>query len=53
MVLTTKRYTAEDLWAMPGDEPWEIWDGQLRKVFGAGARPAESAQGSLTIYCRR
>ena len=36
MATTTKRYTAEDLWRMPGDEPWELWDGELRKVPGAG-----------------
>ena len=37
MATTVKRYTAEDLWAMPGDEPWELWDGKLHKVPGAGA----------------
>ena len=43
MVLTTKLYTAEDLWAMPGDEPWEIWDGELRTVPGAGDRATRTA----------
>lgn len=43
MVLTTKLYTAEDLWAMPGDEPWEIWDGELRKVPSAGGRASRVA----------
>ena len=33
---TRKLYTAEDLWALPGDEPWELWDGALHKVPGAG-----------------
>lgn len=28
--------TAEDLWRMPGDEPWELWEGELRKTPGAG-----------------
>ena len=36
MVLTTRTYTAEDLWRMPGDEPWELWDGELRTVPGSG-----------------
>ncbi len=42
MVLTTQLYTAEDLWAMPGGEPWEIWDGELRKVPSAGGRGKSS-----------
>ena len=36
MATTAKRYTADDLLHMPGDEPWELWDGELRKVPGAG-----------------
>ncbi len=36
MVTTTRRYTAEDLWQMPGGEPWELWDGELRSVPPAG-----------------
>lgn len=43
MVLTTRLYTAEDLWAMPGDEPWELWDGELRKVPGSGVEASEIA----------
>jgi len=43
MVLTTKLYTAEDLWAAPGDEPWEIWDGELRQVAGSGDRATRTA----------
>jgi Uma2 family endonuclease len=36
MVTTTKLYTAEELAAMRTDEPWELWEGELRKVPGAG-----------------
>jgi len=36
MTATTKLLTAEDLWLMPGDEPWEVWEGELRKVPAAG-----------------
>ena len=43
MVMTTKLYTAEDLWAMPGDEPWEIWEGELRTVPSAGGRASRVA----------
>ena len=43
MALTTKLYTADDLWQMPGDEPWELWDGELLKVPGAGAEASETA----------
>ncbi len=35
MATTAKLYTADDLWHMPGDEPWELWEGELRKVPGA------------------
>ena len=43
MALTTSTYTAEDLMRMPGDEPWEIWDGELRRVPGAGDRATRRA----------
>ena len=43
MVTTTRLYTAEDLWQMPGDEPWEIWDGELRRVPSAGGRASRIA----------
>lgn len=43
MVLTTRLYTAEDLWTMPGDEPWELWDGELKKVPPAGGEPSTIA----------
>ena len=36
MTATTKLYTADDLWEMTTDEPWELWEGELRKVPGAG-----------------
>ncbi|MGH2531263.1 MAG: Uma2 family endonuclease [Thermomicrobiales bacterium] len=36
MSATTKLYTAEDLWQMPTDQPWELWEGELRKVPGSG-----------------
>ena len=32
----TGPYTIDDLMAMPTDEPWELWEGELRKVPGAG-----------------
>ena len=38
MTATTTRYTADDLWHMPGEEPWELWEGELRQVPGAGGR---------------
>src|SRR5215218_475787 len=37
-MVTTKLYTAEELWEMPTDEPWELWEGELRKVPGAGGQ---------------
>jgi hypothetical protein len=36
MTALTKPYTADDLWRLPGDAPWEIWDGELREVPSAG-----------------
>ena len=36
MTATTRLLTADDLWNMPGDEPWELWEGELREVPGAG-----------------
>jgi Uma2 family endonuclease len=51
MATTTKLYTAEDLWRMPTDEPWELWEGELRKVPGAGQEASELALViSLRIY---
>jgi len=51
MVLTTKLYTAEDLWAMPGDEPWELWQGELRTVPSAGGEASGIAMiiGSILV----
>jgi len=43
MATTTKLYTADDLWRMPTDEPWELWEGELRKVPGAGLEASEIA----------
>ena len=40
MTTTIRRYTADDLWGMPTDEPWELWEGELRKAPGAGGRRA-------------
>ncbi|MGH2531750.1 MAG: Uma2 family endonuclease [Thermomicrobiales bacterium] len=36
MTITTRLFTVEDLAKMPGDEPWELWEGELRQVPGAG-----------------
>jgi Uma2 family endonuclease len=36
MAATTRLLTADDLMRMPTDEPWELWEGELRKVPGAG-----------------
>ena len=43
MSAATKLYTAEDLAKMPTDEPWELWEGELRKVPGAGFEASELA----------
>ena len=43
MATTVKLYTGEELAAMPGDEPWELWEGVLRKVPGAGVEASEVA----------
>ena len=43
MATTVKLYTGEDLAAMPGDEPWELWEGVLRTVPGAGSEASEIA----------
>ena len=44
MATTVKLYTADDLAKMPTDEPWEIWDGELRKVPGAGGAASDLTQ---------
>jgi Uma2 family endonuclease len=36
MATTAKLLTAEDLARMPTDQPWELWEGELRKAPGAG-----------------
>jgi Uma2 family endonuclease len=43
MSATTKLYTADDLWQMPTDQPWELWEGVLRKVPGAGVEASDIA----------
>ncbi len=43
MGVATRRYTAADLAKMPGDEPWELWEGELRKVPGAGGTASRLA----------
>src|SRR5688572_4519101 len=43
MTATTTLLTADDLWLMPTDEPWELWEGELRKVPGAGGEASEFA----------
>src|SRR5688572_24316827 len=44
MATTATRYTAEDLRRMPTDEPWELWDGELKKVPGARGTASDLAQ---------
>ena len=43
MATTTRLLTAEDLMRMPTDEPWELWEGELRKVPGAGIDASDLA----------
>jgi Uma2 family endonuclease len=42
-MVATKVFTAEDLARMETDEPWELWEGELRKVPGAGLEASEIA----------
>ena len=51
MATTTTLYTADDLWRMPGDEPWELWNGELRKEPSAGGTASVLAQwiGALLV----
>jgi Uma2 family endonuclease len=44
MATTAQLYTAEDLMRMPTDEPWELWDGELMQVPGAGFDASDLAQ---------
>jgi Uma2 family endonuclease len=43
MTPTTRLLTADDLMRMPTDEPWELWEGELRQVPGAGGEASELA----------
>ena len=36
MATTTRRYTAEDLWLMPSDAPYELWRGELVEAPPSG-----------------
>ncbi|MEA2528816.1 MAG: hypothetical protein QOG89_460 [Thermomicrobiales bacterium] len=52
---TTQLLTAEDLFWMPGDEPWELWEGKFRKVPGAGGEASAIAGGIgmlITLFAR-
>ncbi|MGH2561034.1 MAG: Uma2 family endonuclease [Thermomicrobiales bacterium] len=49
MSATTKLYTAEDLWQMPTDQPWELWEGELRQVPGAGVEASGLAGFIFTL----
>ena len=46
MTAAPRFFTAEDLWQMPTDQPWELWDGELRVVPGAGGE-ASSIAGTI------
>jgi Uma2 family endonuclease len=43
----TQLLTAEDLFWMPGDEPWELWDGRLRQAPGSGPEASVIGGGVL------
>jgi len=43
MTAAPKFFTAEELWWMPTDQPWELWDGELRVVPGAGGEASNIA----------
>ena len=43
MTATTRLFTAEDLGDMESDEPWELWEGELQKVPGAGGEASALA----------
>ena len=49
MATTVKLVTAEDLWEMPTDEPWEVWEGELRKVPVSGGR-ASGIAGKILVH---
>jgi Uma2 family endonuclease len=37
---------------MPTDQPWELWEGELRKVPGAGGEASDIA-GEILVHLRR
>jgi Uma2 family endonuclease len=43
MVTRAKTYTAGDLRREPTDQPWEVWEGELQEVPGAGQTASELA----------
>jgi Uma2 family endonuclease len=45
----TRTYTLEEFMALPTDEPWELWDGELRKVPGAGGKASGIAGRILVL----
>jgi Uma2 family endonuclease len=51
MSTTAKLYSVEVLMAMPTDRPWELWEGELRKVPGAGGQASDIA-GEILIHLR-
>jgi len=44
MATAARQYTVDDLRRMPGDELWELWDGELHRVPGAGTTASDLAQ---------
>ena len=55
MTATTRLLTAEDLWDMESDEPWELWEGELREVPGAGGEASSLAHWigvSISLFVR-
>src|SRR5262245_66075377 len=47
MSTTTRLYTIDDLMAMPTDQPWELWEGELQRVPGAGGEASDIASEML------
>ncbi|HEY7031643.1 MAG TPA: Uma2 family endonuclease [Thermomicrobiales bacterium] len=51
MSTTTRLYSIDDLMAMPTDQPWELWEGELQKVPGAGGEASDIA-GEILVHIR-